>query len=282
MRASKRRGVAFQSILGSLTLAAVCCLPATPAGADITWNVQSGDWSVPSNWNGGLPTSSSTADVFNGGTVNITQSGEVCSTLSLGGSSTGIVNMTAGGLSVSTSACVGYSGSGTFTQSGGTNTISSATYGLYLGYNSGSSGTYSLSGIGQLSANCEYVGCSGSGTFTQSGGYNQNAGLYLGSGSNGNGTYNLNGTGQLSANSEYVGNSGTGTFNQSGGTNTMVGRCCWATLAPVVQPECRPALGQLRYHRRLGNRHLHPVGRTDQVTGHLYLGDVSGSSGSTI
>ena len=280
MRASKRRGVAFQSILGSLTLAAVCCLPATPAGADITWNVQSGDWSVPSNWNGGLPTSSSTADVFNGGTVNITQSGEVCSTLSLGGSSTGIVNMTAGGLSVSTSACVGYSGSGTFTQSGGTNTISSATYGLYLGYNSGSSGTYSLSGIGQLSANCEYVGCSGSGTFTQSGGYNQNAGLYLGSGSNGNGTYNLNGTGQLSANSEYVGNSGTGTFNQSGGTNTMVvgvllgnlGTGTYNLSAGLLSANSDTIGGS-------GTGTFTQSGGTNQVTGHLYLGDVSGSSG---
>ena len=57
--------------------------------------------------------------------------------------------MTSGSLSVSGSAFVGYSGTGSFTQSGGTNTISDY---LYLGYNSGSSGTYSLSGSGQLSS----------------------------------------------------------------------------------------------------------------------------------
>ena len=40
---------------------------------------------------------------------------------------------------------VGYSGTGLFTQSGGNNTIYG---GLYIGYNSGGSGTYSLSGTG--------------------------------------------------------------------------------------------------------------------------------------
>ena len=43
---------------------------------------------------------------------------------------------------------------------------------LSLGYDSGSSGTYDLSGTGQLSADYEYIGYSGTGTFTQSGGTN--------------------------------------------------------------------------------------------------------------
>ena len=55
-------------------------------------------------------------------------------------------------------------------QSGGTNSV--AGY-LYLGYNAGSSGTYNLSGSGLLSAGySEYIGYSGSGSFTQSGGTN--------------------------------------------------------------------------------------------------------------
>ena len=38
---------------------------------------------------------------------------------------------------------MGYNGIGNFTQSGGTNSMSTYSSELYLGYNSGSSGTYS-------------------------------------------------------------------------------------------------------------------------------------------
>ena len=74
---------------------------------------------------------------------------------------------------------VGDSSTGTFMQSGGTN--NSGSY-LDLGFNtSASSGTYSLSGLGQLLANVENVGDSGMGTFTQSGGTNNVTGyLQLG------------------------------------------------------------------------------------------------------
>ena len=66
---------------------------------------------------------------------------------------------------------MGYNGTGTFTQSGGTNTISATLRGLYLGYNPGSSGSYTLSG-GSLSSEYEFVGYYGTGNFTQSGGTN--------------------------------------------------------------------------------------------------------------
>ena len=50
-----------------------------------------------------------------------------------------------------------------------------------FGMNAGGSGTYNLSGSGQLSAYDEYVGYSGTGTFTQSGGTNSiGSYLYLG------------------------------------------------------------------------------------------------------
>ena len=55
---------------------------------------------------------------------------------------------------------VGDNGSGTFTQTGGSNTPN----GIYLGYNAGDSGTYVLSG-GRLTATYgETVGYSGTGT----------------------------------------------------------------------------------------------------------------------
>ena len=65
---------------------------------------------------------------------------------------------------------VGYSGSGSVTQSNGGIGLSGC---LYLGYNSGSIGVYNLNGTGYLSAgSAAYVGYSGSGSFTQSGGNN--------------------------------------------------------------------------------------------------------------
>ena len=138
---------------------------------------------------------------------------------------------------------IGHDGTGAFIQSGGTNNvvhdalISSSSGRLYLGYNTGSSGTYDLSSAGALSADYEYIGYKGTGTFTQSGGTNDvTYNLYLGGSEyaadafsldgtynpswHGDGTYNLLG-GDLSAGYEYIGRFGDGTFTQSGGTNTV-------------------------------------------------------------
>ena len=98
-------------------------------------------------------------------------------------------------------------------QSGGTNAAS----GLYLGYYPASSGSYALGPSGTLSADSEYIGFSGTGTFTQSGGSNTvSSALYLGVGPFSSGTYNLNG-GTLIV-SAMSGWSGTAAFNFSGGT----------------------------------------------------------------
>jgi autotransporter-associated beta strand protein len=139
----------------------------------------------------------------------------------------GTYNLTAGALNISMGReYVGYSGSGTLTQTGGTNTVTPDNLGdgLYLGFNSGSAGTYVLSGSGQLSAQNEYVGYSGVGTFSQSGGFNNISGyfttpLYLGYSLSGSGKYTLGG-GSLSATAEYVGYAGNGAFLQSGGLNS--------------------------------------------------------------
>ena len=114
---------------------------------------------------------------------------------------------------------MGNSGTGTFSQSAGTN---SGSYGFYLGNNAGAQGTYNLSGTSTLlSSNYEYVGNSGTGTLNQSGGTNSLSNLYLlNPGSSG--TYNQS-AGKLSASNNYIGNSGTGLFAQSGGTNSISG-----------------------------------------------------------
>ena len=116
---------------------------------------------------------------------------------------------------------VGISGTGSFTQSAGTNSTS----GLLLGINSGGSGNYNLSGSGLLNVAgveaSEYVGYSGTGSFTQSGGTNTLGLLYLGYNAGACGSYSLGGTAWLKAGYEYVGGSGTGSFTQSAGTNAV-------------------------------------------------------------
>ena len=121
--------------------------------------------------------------------------------------------MSGGGLAASSNEYLGNNGAGIFIQSGGTNAIgalgSTSTGSLYLGYNFGSIGSYSLSGSGLLSAGYEYLGTQGTGTFTQSGGTNVVSSAFsLGAG----GTYNLNGGALL-----VPGIQGGGAFNLGGG-----------------------------------------------------------------
>ena len=106
-------------------------------------------------------------------------------------------------------AYLGYnSGSqGTYLQTGGT-----ASGLLYLGYNSGSAGSYELSDTAALTSSSQYVGRSGSGSFSQSGGTNTvNSSLFLGYNAAGAGTYSIS-AGSLEVGTLYVGNNGTGTF----------------------------------------------------------------------
>ena len=73
-------------------------------------------------------------------------------------------------------------------------------------------------------AGSEYVGDSGTGAFTQTGGTNTvTGGLVLGDASGGSGTYKLNGGTLAVGGDEYIGNSGTGVFTQKGGTNAITG-----------------------------------------------------------
>jgi hypothetical protein len=109
--------------LGSFV--AVMLFGSLQAHAQVYWSKSSGDWSGASNWIGNLvPTSTATAYINNGGTAGITQLGETCGTLSLGSSAgSGTVQMTGGSLYVAANEYVGNTGTGSFTQSGGTNSI---------------------------------------------------------------------------------------------------------------------------------------------------------------
>ena len=161
------------------------------------------------------------------GTGTITQSGgtNTCNSLLLGFTGgSGTYGVSGGYLQVAGNENLGYAGTGTFTQSGGTHSVGDY---LYLGFELGASGSYSLSGNGYLSLlnnNYEYLGYSGTGTFMQSGGSNSCGYLTLGNQAGSAGTYTLSGSGYLSvANNVNVGYYGTGTFTQSGGTHNVAG-----------------------------------------------------------
>jgi hypothetical protein len=140
--------------------------------------------------------------------------------INVGGS--GSYNLSGGSL-IAPVEYVGYSGSGSFTQSGGVNSIiNSLVNYLSIGHNVGARGSYSLSGSGFLTAHEEYVGNSGSGSFTQSGGTNSvTSFITLANSSSGSGLYNLSGSGYLNVPYEYIGSSGSGSFTQNGGTNSV-------------------------------------------------------------
>ena len=146
--------------------------------------------------------------------LNVSGSGSA----SLGTGSLTVNNASSGMSGTTLSAAnlyVGSGGTGTFTHSAGTVTVSN---GFYLGYNSADTGTYALSGTGKLSLYNEFVGYSVAGSVTQSGGSNGASLLVLGYNSTGNGAYNLS-AGTLSVTSQSVGFSGAGSFTQSGGSN---------------------------------------------------------------
>ncbi len=214
----------FGGFLG-IVAAVIVLTVALPARADITWTRSAdvtGDWSVATNWSGGaVPTSTDNADVFNGGTASITTTADACSNLSLGSTAgSGSIQMYGGMLNVGNAVAVGYSGTGNFSQSGGTSTIAR---GLTIGAGSGSNGSYTLSGgslaaaVGVYDAGETIGSYYGTGLFTQSGGTNTTNILFLES----NSAYSLGNTGCLSLTEEYVGWTGTATFSQSGGTNTI-------------------------------------------------------------
>jgi hypothetical protein len=115
---------------------------------------------------------------------------------------------------------VGGSGTGAFTQTGGSNTV---TNNLYLGDAFECSGTYELSGTGSLSAYNEYIDYSGTGRFTQTGGANTVMNnLTLGYAPGGDGAYTLSG-GALEVKGKIeIGGAGSSALILEGGTLFLV------------------------------------------------------------
>ena len=253
------------------------------------------------------------------GTYNLSGTGAVTGDVVVGATGTGVVNQTGGTLTTivnnnqtlevgqnstgngmytlsggtlqSHLEYIGHSGAGTFSQSNGSN-IATA---LYIGYDLGSSGAYTLSG-GELSADgAEGVGESGTGTFTQTGGTHYAHSLTIGGSSGSSGTFTLSGDGELhSDDSQYVGYGGTGIFTQTGGMNntnaltlgSLVGAAgayslSGGTLAVTgeLQPDTEIVgdAGTGTFNQTGGTHSIDSFGST---AGILTVGHISGSTGT--
>ena len=135
---------------------------------------------------------------------------------------------------------IGDAGTGTFIQTGGTNT----TVIVRLGNTTDGDGEYNLSG-GDLFTQVESIGLSGPGTFNQHGGLNDVDQLAVGIASGVSGSYDLT-NGTLMVNNEArIGVDGDGDFNQSGGLHHAAG------LVTLGQFE----LGNGLYHQTGGEFH---------------------------
>ena len=150
---------------------------------------------------GTLETTTATFIGTDGGTASATMSGGTLKTGYLGGANFS----------------VGFNGgTGTFTQSDGSNEVGSLAN-VVIGWNSGSTGTYTLDG-GSFSAvtNNIYIGLAGgTGTVNVNGGSFAANNLYIG-GNGGTGTLNLNGGALSLANPFYVNSNGTLNLNSGG------------------------------------------------------------------
>lgn len=207
-------------------LLSVLVAAAVPVGVanalSTVWTAGDSAWETGANWDNGEPGSGDWAYINNGGTAQITQSGETSKRLYLGedAGDIGNIEMTGGDLSIIHYEDLGSAGTGTFTQSGGTHTVG---INLTLGEGIGGTGTFNLSGSSVLSvSSTTHIGGYGTGTFNHSSGdHTADAQIYIGAQSNSSGTYNLSGSGNVLTNSETIGASGIGKFNQSGGTHTV-------------------------------------------------------------
>ncbi|MFZ5447758.1 MAG: autotransporter domain-containing protein [Thermodesulfobacteriota bacterium] len=157
----------------------------------------------------GVFTQSGGSHTVGGGGLMV--SGEEDLTLGYAVTGRGSFYLSGGSLAVNGRECVGWSGSGSFNQTGGVHAVSGD---LTLGYAPTGIGTYNLQD-GSLSALNVNIGTSGTGSFTQDGGSHTITGtLALAVDPGSSGTYNLRG-GSLNAGTITL-NTG-GTFNQTGG-----------------------------------------------------------------
>jgi len=280
----------FRQLLGVIAILCGVFLLSPPAQAgDKYWVGGNGWWNEGSNWNPyGQPQDGNTVYLTSYDSTdrtvfyyNALYPTAVLDFLGIDATGTGTMTLNQGyAYSLSTSVeFIGYSGMGSYVQSLGTNTITNS---LYLGSNSGSSGSYKLSG-GTLSVGThEYIGIGSTSKFTQSGGTNTVAKyLCLGYYAGGSGTYSLSSTGRLSADEETIGRNGIGKFTQSEGTNTVRNALVIGAFNIGTYDLSGGSLST--HHIDIGwksNGTFTQSEGTNTVSSHLYLGLWSGGNGT--
>jgi hypothetical protein len=219
--------------------AAVFAIPCELSlAATRAWNAGSAGWTLATNWNpNGTPAALDVINITETDGVsrtitydytgaNVTLTSLTIDLTSYTGTNTTTLSMPANILTATNeyvgNSGTGTNGTGTFLQSGGTNT---ATASLYLGFNATDQGFYTLSGNSTLVVTSnEYVGYNGIGNFTQSGGNVSIKGttdLFLGNSAGSSGTYTLTAGTLAVGGGEVIGNLGSGNFTQTGGANTI-------------------------------------------------------------
>jgi hypothetical protein len=203
------------------------------------WAIGTGDWSNPNNWvheewdseadcilvPGTLPCDGQGCDTYitNGGTAQVMQVGVSAKRLYLGPTSgdSGNLEILSGDLHTG-AMWAGYLGTGVITQTGGVYAGADTQSNLFVGYSTNSSGTYNLSGAGQVSIPHAVVGNGGVGSFVQGGTSTTDVSfLVIAEIGSSVGTYELRDSAQLSSDDRQIlGLYGDGTFRQYGGTNT--------------------------------------------------------------
>jgi hypothetical protein len=170
--------------LGLGIVVALACSLAMIAEAQTTYSWNNNGtfafWNSAGNWSpSGVPGNGDTADIFDidaiSRTISYNYTGPAITLGKLdldsyGFGATNTLQLAVNNLSA-TYEYVGDYGMGSIDQSGGVNSMA----GLYIGYQSGSTGTYDLSGGGTLSTvpgGGEWVGFNGTGVFNQTGGTN--------------------------------------------------------------------------------------------------------------
>jgi hypothetical protein len=303
--------------LGKLGMAVGAVLVARRSQAQDSWQVSAGDWFNAANWNQGIPTAGVTAEIDNDGVAQISSGSAAAGPEEIGYSVAGMLDQTGGtntingdnGLYLGHNAnstgtyamsggalnaigtdqngyseYVGYSGTGNFNQTGGTN---AASY-IVLGANSGSSGTYALS-AGTLTCAYAGIGQIGSGNLNQTGGSLTASDHYsVGDMSGASGGFSLSGNGILSAYYGDVGFQGTGIFNQAGGTNNInSGLYLGGTFAGgggtgtyLLSGTGSLVVGGNEYVGYNGSGFFCQCGGTNMIIGDLDLGRLAGAAGN--
>jgi T5SS/PEP-CTERM-associated repeat protein len=218
-------------ILVTMGLLTLTCLPAR--AVDRYWVGNSNFWDVPTSWSftpgglggAGMPLDGDRAYVISSA-FNVTVTRDEVTPSYTGAGPSFVMLDGSGGSSVTTllqtanrmaadGERVGFNGRGQYIQIGGSNVVGN----LWLGGNTGSAGTYSLSAAAaSLTANfIDVAEANGAGTFNHNNGTVTTNALYVGGfGAPSRGTYNF-ANGALSASTLALGVAGIGTFVQTGG-----------------------------------------------------------------